>query len=78
MPQHLDLLSPPDLVRPQASLCLSIKERLSSVLVCFVIIRQASVGFQNFAVRISDDLRFEYGRKSATIKKPTLGSPRDT
>jgi TRAP-type C4-dicarboxylate transport system permease large subunit len=58
MPQHLELLSPPDLVRPRASHCLSIKERLYSVLVCFVIIRQVSVRFQNLAVRISNDLRF--------------------
>lgn len=68
MSKHLDLLSPPDLMKPLDSLCLSIKERLSSVLVCFVIIRQVSVGFQNLAVRICNDLRFEYGRKSAKIK----------
>jgi len=58
MPQHLDLLSPPDLVKPRDSLSLSRKEHLSSALVCFVIIRQVSVRFQNLAVRISNYLRF--------------------
>ena len=33
-----------------------------SLLICFDTSRQGSVGFWNFALRISDDLRFKYGR----------------